>query len=111
MPSSARGTELFIDKMNTQNGSCYFRVAPPTTETERVATITAPARRETHDLVVDDASHLNPGQTIVITYKASFKPAIGELEGLNYPGLRSRMLDTAEAAKRLTRRTSLRHPL
>ena len=27
--SGEGGTELFIDKMNTKNGSCYFLVAPP----------------------------------------------------------------------------------
>jgi len=115
--SGEGGTELFIDKMNTQNGSCYFLVAPPKIESTRLATITAPARRESHELVVDDTSRLTPGRTIVIKYsgKHFVEPYFAPLQissnwkRLAENGMRIHELHTIERID--GKRVRLREPL
>ena len=67
--SGDKGTELFIDKMNTKNGSSYFLVAPPKAKSTKLATIVASAKRESHVLKVNNSSALKVGQTVVIIYK------------------------------------------
>lgn len=61
------GTEIFMDHMKP--GSFIFRVAPPSSSSSTLATITVDAPRESFWVTVDSASALQIGQRVVINYQ------------------------------------------